>query len=563
MSRTGGRINRIEAGHFAKPVLIWLLLAVPLVVFKTAFGHDMAYHLMRIEALSEELKNGVFPVRMESLFFGGLCYPSAIYYNDLFLYVPAILRLCGVSVFGTYIVYVLIVHAASTGIAYHSFSRMFCSRTIGAVLALCYVTSFYRLMNIYVRAAVGEYTAYAFFPLIAYALQAIYQDEHTDLKCSLKKAARLAVGLTGVCSCHVISAEMVVLTMVLVALLLIKKTLSKRVILPCALAAVWTLLMNAWYLVPLADYYVNVDANINHDIGSASDIQALGASVRQYFSFFRSPYGYSSEVVAARMQLTIGPVLLTALLAGVLLWVTGHFSKEGCLYTVLTLLFLWISSDLFPWAKIQKVPVLSNLLCAVQFPWRYLGMASLFAALVLGSVLRLFCESEQIFRWFHRVAAGVSVIAAAAFLVFVGYSVQNAQMVYPKTRGELNTDSVGEAEYLRYGVESVIYDVRGENLLEAEIVSRKGCSLVVSCRAGGESGSLTIPIFCYKGFEVTDETGAQYVISDSPEKMIQVSVPAGFDGNLYVRFVEPVYWRVAEIVSLFALIGILAIMLTF
>ena len=62
-------------------------------------GHllDTLYHLLRIESVKEALLNGAYPARVNPLFLNGYGYGSSLFYSDITLVVPAILRLLGVS----------------------------------------------------------------------------------------------------------------------------------------------------------------------------------------------------------------------------------------------------------------------------------------------------------------------------------------------------------------------------------------------------------------------------------------------------------------------------------
>ena len=66
---------------------------LPLFTLNCIGGHDIAYHLLRIEALKAGILAGRPFLRINMLFFGGMGYASSLFYPDLFLYFPAVLRL--------------------------------------------------------------------------------------------------------------------------------------------------------------------------------------------------------------------------------------------------------------------------------------------------------------------------------------------------------------------------------------------------------------------------------------------------------------------------------------
>ena len=64
-----------------------------------------------------------------------------------------------------------------------------------------------------------------------------------------------------------------------------------------------------------------------------------------------------------------------------------------------------------------------------------------------------------------------------------------------------------------------------------------------------ESGSIELPLFAYKGYCVTDEQGIEYITGAGSNNRLQINLPAGYTGKIYVDFHVPWYWRMAEIVS--------------
>ncbi|CDD66084.1 uncharacterized protein BN803_00305 [Firmicutes bacterium CAG:882] len=68
-------------------------------------------------------------------------------------------------------------------------------RRITFIACLIYCMSMYRLINIYVRAAVGEYTAMTFLPFVLYGLYRIYEKYQEKLE--FADVLPLVFGVTG------------------------------------------------------------------------------------------------------------------------------------------------------------------------------------------------------------------------------------------------------------------------------------------------------------------------------------------------------------------------------
>ena len=93
---------------------IVLVSTLPLLYKGINRGHDLLFHLNRIEGIADELRNGHFPVRMQSRWNSEYGYPVSLYYGDWLLYFPAILRIMGVPLILAYKIYVFFVALMST-----------------------------------------------------------------------------------------------------------------------------------------------------------------------------------------------------------------------------------------------------------------------------------------------------------------------------------------------------------------------------------------------------------------------------------------------------------------
>ena len=156
-----------------------------------------------------------------------------------------------------------------------------------------------------------------------------------------------------------------------------------------------------------------------------------------------------------------------------------------------------------------------------------------------------------------------AIIAAAGIVMtcfFTSDYADNGEFIAPYSGAELDSYSTIGGEYLRNGTkidprETLTANVASERMDEVSIISRKGSSMMIRCVAS-DGGRIWIPMFNYKGYHVTDDDGNEYPIKDNNINQIEFSVPIGFDGYFLVEYREPWYWRVAELVSLIAVLGL-------
>lgn len=495
---------------------------------------------------------------MSSIYMDGAGYPVSIYYGDLLLYIPALLRLAGFSITTAYKFYIFMINAGTVLITYCCMKNIFKDTRIACLTCLAYCTSSYRLVNIYVRAAVGEYSAMMFLPLIALAIYRIYTDDVYDYKTYRKNALFLALGMTGVIGCHILSTEMIVFVLAIICVCMFKLTLRKNTIRVYIRSVLYTCAFSAYFIVPFLDYFKNVSVLITNTAQNIPTfIQHKGSSLSEYFSFFRDIYGGgSSSYTNDRMLLTPGLILMLALVVAIVLWINRKSTKEMKALTFFALFILYLASNLFPWNFLAQHSRIGIMLSQIQYPWRYIGLSAIVLSLLLGAVL----QKAEIHQPIGKIQSGTFIILACFLTtcLFTSYynASENTHLYAYYDSSELSTYYIGNGEYLRQmeGWDTQPVNVIYRNMEQVSVESRQGCYMELYCKGTDTDGEICLPVWNYKGYHVTDNEGNEYAISDSDNKQVQFALPAGFEGYVTLDFVEPWYWRIAECISLASVI---------
>ena len=208
------RLRHTPVCEWGTPLLLLsgvLLASLPYCREFLFAGHDLNFHTYRILNLAQSMADGQFPVRLFTRGFNGYGIATPQFYCDLFLYLPALLYIFFVPLQRCFQIYVILVNAATAAAAQYSFARISGSKKAAAVAAFCYTLASYRLTNVLVRAAVGEYTAMVFLPLVALGAWAITVQERPTPRDWLP----LSLGMAGLLQSHLLTAEMSALLLVL------------------------------------------------------------------------------------------------------------------------------------------------------------------------------------------------------------------------------------------------------------------------------------------------------------------------------------------------------------
>ena len=516
-------------------------------------GHDDTFQMLRIEGIALGLKDGQFPVRMNMIFEDGYGYPNDIFYGDMLLYIPAILRLIGFTLTSSYKIYIFVVNFMTALAAYLCGHSIFKKKNIAYIVAAAYTLSAYRLCNIWIRMAVGEYSAMIFIPIIVMAIWYIYTQD-VESKDYLYNAIYLAAGLALIIYTHVLSTEIMVIVIAFVAIFEFKKTFRSQTFKALGLAIINFLLLGLAFIVPFLDYYLNNDIKVKE--AKWHYIQIDGAFISDYFSFFRSIRGGSEVNIADRMLMTPGLVLMAALVAGCILMVEKKAGHSIKVFTLASIILLFVASNLFPWNTVADIPFVGNIVTMVQFPYRYLAVATMMLAILLGAIMEYAEEKYSCKELGTHVVLGATFLMSTFFLS--SYASEISQVNYVDT-AELyyNFDVINGGEYLLKDTDST--DLRHDCITEnatSVIIGEKGTDMTLAVTTRGDA-TIEIPRFNYPNYVAMDESGRCLNIVTGTNNRIKILVPQAYSGNIQVRYLVPWYFRVAEVISLVAFVALI------
>lgn len=567
-----GKISR-ESLH-EKMILgcIILFASYPLFTSFLTEGDDIVFHLLRIEGIKDGLLAGQFPVRIHPFQFRGYGYASSIFYGEILLYLPAVLRLCGFPLQTAYKIFVLCVNVATALIAYRAMLKITKDKSIAMICCMAYVLAPYRLTNIYVRCAVGEYCAMIFWPLIASGL---YQLFTTDIHSKEYKKIwiLLAAGYTGLIQTHILSCEIAAAVSIIICLILIKRVFRKETLVELVKFFAVTVFINAFYLVPFLDYMMQGGVLIT-DCGSVQTrmIQGNGIYPAQLFNLFVNgsgmAYGHAVEeykVLGMREEMgtTVGITLLLGILLFIYLFLAFYqkiknnsFYKMSALMSVGGILALAMSTNLFPWDSFCRN--FGSLVYNLQFPWRMLSVGTIILTLLLGCVLAIGrdCLEPMQYRALISVLVLTNIITAGYMLydrlnTSEGMYVYDATCFANKGSGSLN-------EYLPSETDSILlndYEPHATNNLTMSDYEKEYTNVSFHIREEKNiQGEVKVPLLAYRGYEATDDSGNHLELGKDENAVLKVMIPAKYEGTVSIRYAGIWYWRVAEVISLISFI---------
>lgn len=559
--------------------MITLFASYPLFLDYLIVGHDLPFHLLRIDAIKTGLEQGIFPVKIHPYLANDYGYATGVFYGDALLYFPALLRMLGLSVQAAYRYFVFTINMGTTLISYLCFKKLLGSEKAGLLGSMLYTLSLYRLLNVYTRAAVGEYCAMMFLPMIFLGLYQIFNLKET--KGWWKSAILPALGLTGIIQSHILTCEMVAVFLLLTCMVFYKKTFKLPIFLSLCTTVVLTLLLNAGFLVPFLDYYFTEEFIINSEQWSRSSVQSMGLFPAQIFAIFPDGVG-GTWSTASGIANEFDPGIGLPLLLGLLLFVYYLFTASGEEKTdrhfglsLLSFLYgiaaLFLSTYFFPYDTLAEAGSIGRaLVSSLQFPWRFLSLATLFLTIctcfsLKHSFKQLLTRNNQsenalnLARTVSVLLISLAAVFSSAWYYHSFLSTGTPYRVYETY--ELPSTQLYSCEYLPAGtllndmVENRYTSSDGVMITE---IQKLGTTLTCQIANTGDMGYAQFPLTLYKGYVAEHvETGEKLPITAGGNNTVRVEIPSGFMGTLHLSFQEPVYWRIAEAVSALSVLVLL------
>ena len=527
---------------------------LPLLMPGIQLGQDLRFHFMRLEGLWRALSTGQIPSRVQPAWFSGYGYPVSIYYGDILYYPSALMRMMGVPLVSAYKFYLFLITYLTVLSSFVCFRRITGSDWTAVLVSSAYVLSNYRLYDVYIRAGVGEMSAFIFYPVLVLGFWELVRCPSFSFRLALRDGALIAVGLAGIICNHMLSGEMTLITFALVCLLYLPSVVRKQGVVTLCAGAVLSVAAAAYFAVPFLDTYRSVEVAVSGALsgGNRHMIQPLGAFLGQFFAFTEKIDGYSVEEARVRFALTPGPVLMLTFIAGAAALYFGKERKRIVRPLLLAVFMLWLSSDLFPWNVLALRTRIGRILAQVQFPWRYLSMAIVFLSVLLSELLQMpVCQRRK-----TEVAVLILGLCCWSTCDYFSQYISGATITKAWDMGEISDSAAMNYEYWRSGADGALFTGKAEASegTEAEILSRTGMRTELICRTQN-AGTITLPQVNYGNMKAVSDAGKQLDVTDGPNMQVMISVPEGFSGTIICDYQEPLLWRFCEGLSLLAAVA--------
>lgn len=528
---------------------------IPLMGDSMLTGHDIGWHFQRIEGIKDALQAGSFPVRIapnENEGYGLLL----TQYPFLFLYLPAILRIFNISIIGSYKIFILLINAATMFTAY------FCVKSIcieqkeemsnfnnekhwlwGSTLAAISLCLFpYRIINVYTRAAIGESLAMIFLPVLITGLYHI-------LVGNRRKWFYVVIGATGVINSHIISIILAVIVSSLILVIWCRQLLIKERAAALLKAGALTILLNCFYLVPFLYYYFNNATKVN-DILSTNYVQET-LMVRELF------ISGSTTNAEGLLNPALGAAGLICIIVLITLLFVNHCKMKGYRYEfmislfVLMILFLVMSTSLMPYRQLTKIGVIDQILSTLQFTYRFISVATVLFALLMGTI----------------TAMGNEIVIRKRTIAFIVFGILILGALHIENSSK---NSIDKIQYLNWEYIDYIPAGADNNKLSPDLFVSSDALLTQYVKNGNkiefeyisncEDDYVELPLYFYPGYVARDADGNHMPVERGENARIRIPLDSSKKPEVIrVFYEEPLLFKIAGIISGLTLVGCIGV----
>ncbi len=549
-------VNREYSIEFIIATLFLVFISVAYLVC-APIGVDMDFHVMRIGELGRELGRiksvGDFPVYIYRNVYYHYGYPIPIFYCTAFLYPFALLVLLGIQPVLAYKIMVLTLLWATFVICrvcvlYWSKDRQNAMR-----IAFIYAAQPYFLMDLFVKASIGEAFAFLFVPIIV--LGYLLVSRRSDNKGSFKTGIiLLAVGVNSVVCSHVISSIMVVFVLVVVFVVdMVRGDNRNKLFVGSVVSALLCLLLSSWYVLPMLEqlfkyrYHVQVGNTLSH---APENVFALliPMHVSTALSVITGRSVPLSEVGGA-------PIIVIAMI--ILLIARGMIrnltSTEKALLLIYGILVVLMSVGIV-WVPFERI------LGFIQFTWRIYFIAALAGTAFIAKIIWRKNDSG-----FTKAVFAITIVTSV-YILFTCFGYFFARDTMPVIMGRKSSGYEYKVEttdtlYIPQTIEPQSISARkrtviadGDGLeLEYEIDDSNG-QVIVDISENPEESYVHIPFIMYEGYSAYNiDSGKYYDVMADDEGYVQITIPEDEVGSVIVRYTGTLFQRISLLISLFAL----------
>ena len=549
-------IRKDKIIHYIIIIAASLIAAIPLINLRI-YGTDDGYvHMLRIFGMEQILKEQNFPPFIYSKFANGFGYAINLFYSPIVTYGPLFFRIFGLHYYTwlKFFAYSTILISCFT--MYNFLYEVSKKREIAILGAVIYAFIPYRLETIFNRFAIGEFTAYIFFPMLFHGLFNL-------LKGDGKKHYYIAISAIGLILTHTISTEYSAIFALLYIIFNFKQLKNKGVIRKIVINVIFILAITTFFTVPLMEHKILG----NYVIFNSTSMKSLPSDVQNSTIKISQLFKDIGEVNGVSFKIGIPLIILTLL--GIVSYkkVDKNIRSEYITLAVIAMISLAMVTKLFPWIIMPKT------LTTLQFAWRMLAFFEFALSIICAINLYYFVEmiakdKENLYNVLFAIS--IALIIVSMVKIDYNYSYEDeknltdeeyeAQIAEKTSIWSINRDylpkkvdikALGKS-YLDYR-ENKVYVLDGNATITNE--KKEDLQLEFDIEDYEAYTILELPYIYYLGYTVTTEQNENVQTFESDNGMLAIKLDENIESaHITVKYTGTTIEKVSYLISAISII---------
>jgi len=548
---------------------IILFSCIPLIGQGVPIAVDNTFHAQRIADIAMQLGRGKFPVRYSAELGNGYGYIEHIMYAPHFLYPASVICALDFPIDIGYKIYLIILNSGAACISYFSFRSMFKDRLLGLLGCAIFSLHIFRLGGMYGRAALGEDSAIMFMPLFMYGVWKLIKAEGT----SIKYAFAIIISTVGIIFSHVISCEILLLMMILFGIINLNIFMKRDRLVIIAKTIGVILLLTCSFLFPFIDTFKNkmLSNNMSGELVFGS-FQESGLLIERLFTG-----NYHSLFSGARA----GAVAIASIVLFFVALLCCKKNEKGdplffrfvtsCL--ICQLVALIFSTRVFPWDNLEKWDEgIYHFFATPQWSWRYLMMVELFSPIIICWSISIILKKISTDTCRYIVTGVISTVIVCVTLydpiTYYNNVFKNAERSVVLSNSRYLQGLLAKGDYVPIEAdndEGYYYNevmASNDNIKVGDNFGGMSDKRVFCVNNYGNEGYIDVPIFKYRHVSARDViTGKHIPVEEGVEGRLRVVIPKKYSGEVEIVFEEPVFWKIADIISIMTAVALVYIVM--
>lgn len=509
---------------------------------------DLMYHMLRIEAVKDALQEGIFPVRIYDNFFNGYGYGSPLFYPDIFLLLPALLRIASIPPLAVWKIFALCLTAVASLTSYFSIHYICRDREFSIAATFMLMLSQFYLADLCHRVGLSEYLAFIFIPVLIAGIYDFFVREG-------RKTWLMGIAFGGLLLSHTIMTVIGVLLTALIFIRMIfvrrencflfdKKRMQRLIV-----TAIGVFLCTAYFTFPMLEQMASGTFQY------MTPWAKVGDYVQPLSTFFRVT-GYFSHIAYVGIGI---PVLI---LFVVCLFLKRPENKWAFFFLIGGCGMFLLTTSLFPWAKLND-----TILNMIQFPYRFYPYALLFVIIGITMILvKNFSPGVKGRTTVLLIIISSSVLCGIVQNVTIKSSEESKQIDAAYLEG--NTGYVGAGEWLPQGVDADVagltatVTIKADGEITDQELRHEGRYYYFTTEK--DADSYILPLMYYKGYEARicceDGSSVLLMLDQSENALVRVSNMEEKEGEIRIVYAGTIVQKISCFISLGAVLFILLYM---